>query len=401
MKFIFRMIIFFMCLLFLPDPLFADPNSLDGGQPPVPVLKNSGEDLSAGGYNAAKRSSIEDKRVHKRKEFISTTKPLPSIALPTDWNGFHATPPRVNVKKQAPNSTRNSTLTKAEKIGGGRPADKKSAKGEPQGFSSLGRPANVPRPVADDAKSNSDEPDVSGVDIPMPVPKWRLGGDKTDASDNSLVRNEEASDNEQPLVKQVALPIPPPVTVWPQKDIVLAQNKCHLIMDKVDATVKPIKPIRNGACGAAAPLMVSAVGAAGLQKVSISPAATLNCKFTARFAKWVKNDLQPLAVKYFNSPVSMVHNVASYSCRHRYNDKSRKISEHALANALDIAGFTLKNGTSISVLKHWPEDSEMSEFLKAVHKSACKNFIVVLGPEANEAHRNHFHFDVGRYKVCN
>ncbi|MCL4765262.1 MAG: extensin family protein [Hyphomicrobiaceae bacterium] len=33
-------------------------------------------------------------------------------------------------------------------------------------------------------------------------------------------------------------------------------------------------------------------------------------------------------------------------------------------------------------------------FLRAAHSSACRRFGTVLGPEANEAHRNHFHLDM-------
>ncbi len=33
-------------------------------------------------------------------------------------------------------------------------------------------------------------------------------------------------------------------------------------------------------------------------------------------------------------------------------------------------------------------------FLKALHRSACTAFATILGPEANEAHRNHFHVDM-------
>ncbi|MEZ5849285.1 MAG: extensin family protein [Hyphomicrobiaceae bacterium] len=33
-------------------------------------------------------------------------------------------------------------------------------------------------------------------------------------------------------------------------------------------------------------------------------------------------------------------------------------------------------------------------FLKTLHSSACKAFATILGPEANEAHRNHFHVDM-------
>ena len=35
-----------------------------------------------------------------------------------------------------------------------------------------------------------------------------------------------------------------------------------------------------------------------------------------------------------------------------------------------------------------------SAFVKAVHDDACQTFGTVLGPEANEAHKNHFHFDM-------
>ena len=35
-----------------------------------------------------------------------------------------------------------------------------------------------------------------------------------------------------------------------------------------------------------------------------------------------------------------------------------------------------------------------SIFLRAIHKAACRIFGTTLGPEANEAHRNHFHFDM-------
>jgi hypothetical protein len=40
------------------------------------------------------------------------------------------------------------------------------------------------------------------------------------------------------------------------------------------------------------------------------------------------------------------------------------------------------------------EDAPKSRFLKSVHKTACNIFGTTLGPEANEAHRNHFHLDM-------
>ena len=40
-----------------------------------------------------------------------------------------------------------------------------------------------------------------------------------------------------------------------------------------------------------------------------------------------------------------------------------------------------------------------TQFLHAAHRSACKVFGTVLGPEANKAHKNHFHIDMAERKT--
>ena len=35
-----------------------------------------------------------------------------------------------------------------------------------------------------------------------------------------------------------------------------------------------------------------------------------------------------------------------------------------------------------------------------VRAGACRFFDVVLSPEFNELHRDHFHFDMGRFRAC-
>jgi hypothetical protein len=50
-----------------------------------------------------------------------------------------------------------------------------------------------------------------------------------------------------------------------------------------------------------------------------------------------------------------------------------------------------------------PPDPELEAFLHDAHKAACRIFGTTLGPEANAAHRNHFHVDMAyrRYKkIC-
>jgi hypothetical protein len=41
-----------------------------------------------------------------------------------------------------------------------------------------------------------------------------------------------------------------------------------------------------------------------------------------------------------------------------------------------------------------PVITKEGAFLRRLHKGACGIFGTVLGPEANEAHRNHFHLDL-------
>jgi Extensin-like protein C-terminus len=45
-----------------------------------------------------------------------------------------------------------------------------------------------------------------------------------------------------------------------------------------------------------------------------------------------------------------------------------------------------------------PKISPEMVFLRRLHKGACGTFGTVLGPDANEAHRNHFHFDLAARK---
>jgi hypothetical protein len=45
-----------------------------------------------------------------------------------------------------------------------------------------------------------------------------------------------------------------------------------------------------------------------------------------------------------------------------------------------------------------PVEDARGKFLKVVHKGACVIFGTVPGPEANAAHKNHFHLDVQHRK---
>ncbi|MET0248315.1 MAG: extensin family protein, partial [Sphingobium sp.] len=81
------------------------------------------------------------------------------------------------------------------------------------------------------------------------------------------------------------------------------------------------------------------------------------------------------------------------SCRRLYGRSEGDFSEHATANAIDIAAFTLADGRRISVVTDWTGEGKDAAFLRAVRDGACDLFSTVLSPDYNAAHRDHLHLD--------
>jgi hypothetical protein len=134
--------------------------------------------------------------------------------------------------------------------------------------------------------------------------------------------------------------------------------------------------------------------------VGLSSSFLASCPLAVAFALFERRSLQPAAQSVFGQAVTRVDHLGSFACRNMYNRAEGRLSQHASANALDIAGFRLADGRSISVLKDWPGEGDKARFLRQVRDSACDDFNVVLGPDYNAAHRNHFHLDMGRWWVC-
>nr|WP_218173979.1 MULTISPECIES: extensin family protein [unclassified Pseudomonas] len=134
--------------------------------------------------------------------------------------------------------------------------------------------------------------------------------------------------------------------------------------------------------------------------VGLSSSFLASCPLAVAFALFERHSLQPAAQAVFGQAVTRVDHLGSFACRNIYNRANGRLSQHASANAVDIAGFRLADGRTISVLKDWPGDGERARFLRQVRDGACKDFNVVLSPDYNAAHRNHFHLDMGRWWVC-
>jgi len=319
----------------------------------------------------------------------------------------------------------------------------------------------------------------------------------------------------------------PPLT-WTEEEIREAKAHCDKVLRGIEAVIEAADPIKEGQCGAPAPVRLVSIGRN--PEVAFSPPVTVTCDLVASLAKWIKEDLQPLAKEHLDGPIVKIGTMSSYSCRNAYGRKTTRLSEHALANAVDIGSFTTKSGLEVNLLTGWgltardvqaivarakaeeeakraaaaassksagnsaseavskngdrqaanimmasaiplsvrksiplpvrktvplpirktvalatapavkreakgqkaprdkrkevpvlrtashlggpgstsnmkaleaQPDNRAARFLRAIHGAACRHFGTVLGPEANEAHRNHFHLDMAKRRNSN
>jgi hypothetical protein len=154
-----------------------------------------------------------------------------------------------------------------------------------------------------------------------------------------------------------------------------------------------LEPItgRSAGCGIAEPVRLRVVDG-----IPLTTPATINCDAARALRTWVREGLVP-AVGDTGGGVANLRVVASYACRTRNSQSGARLSEHALGNAIDIAGIGLANGSELTVLDDWSSGRE-GRILRAAHSSACGTFGTVLGPNSDRFHRDHFHFDVASYR---
>ncbi|HEY5832222.1 MAG TPA: extensin family protein [Hyphomicrobiaceae bacterium] len=295
---------------------------------------------------------------------------------------------------------------------------------------------------------------------------------------------------------------PPKPEGWTDAEVIAALRECVRILAPIASDVELAEPTRHQQCGAPAPVFVKRIGS-GASKIEINPPAELNCPMVVSLHAWVEGTLQPAAREALGTTIVRLRNASGYSCRARNGNPlgTDKLSEHALANAIDIAGFITADGRTVDVSRGWglterdkreaervaaarakdgkeekparapereakPEPAKTPQinkkisliaakaeaqppadksaatkfreaksgrktaalerskstsdissdpkaipappsperetakknaeaaFLRRLHKGACSVFGTVLGPEANDLHRDHFHFDL-------
>src|SRR5258708_13957957 len=135
--------------------------------------------------------------------------------------------------------------------------------------------------------------------------------------------------------------------------------------------------------------------------VPVTNLGPVTCPLARAMTRWVREAVQPAARVWMSSAVTKVETMGSYSCRPVNGVAGNALSEHAFANAVDIAAFDFASGRRVTGLPRWNgQDPDGHDFIRAAFGSGCRHFTKILGPQANTLHANHFHLDMGRGDYC-
>jgi hypothetical protein len=128
--------------------------------------------------------------------------------------------------------------------------------------------------------------------------------------------------------------------------------ECRALLQSAGVRYTILPTVRSGEqCGYADALRFAPGGS---QRIEFSPERLgVSCPVAAALAMWEWNVLQPAAQKHFGARVERIEHLGSYSCRRMYGRSAGDWSEHATADAIDVAGFRLSDGTHIRVLGDW------------------------------------------------
>ncbi len=172
-------------------------------------------------------------------------------------------------------------------------------------------------------------------------------------------------------------------------------DECAGVLKRTAVAQTPVPDQTTGdGCGFEDAVRVARSG------VSFGSDFVATCPLAVAWALFETHALQPAARRHLSQEVVRVVHLGSYACRNVNHRESGRRSEHATANALDVAGFVLADGARVMLAGDWTGSPARAAFLRDVRDGACRFFDVVLGPDYNAAHRDHFHFDMGRYRAC-
>lgn len=189
-----------------------------------------------------------------------------------------------------------------------------------------------------------------------------------------------------------------PVTKWKLSRLADDRQGCLAALDSVPDDGLTYTPLDDHSPVEGCPLSnVVRVQSSG---VDFNAGFVATCPLALAWVIYERQRLQPAAEEIFGTRVSSVEHYGSFSCRNVYGRAEGRLSEHATAEALDVASFTLADGRRMTLLGDWDDDGDVGAFLREARDGGCDVFGNVLGPDYNAAHADHFHFGMRGFRLC-
>lgn len=171
----------------------------------------------------------------------------------------------------------------------------------------------------------------------------------------------------------------------------LDADRCRALLGRAGVRFEAVAPSGAGECRTSG--LVRLRGGGALTLAYRPGDVSITCPVAAALALWEWHVVQPAALRHFGVGIASVEHLGSYSCRRIYGRREGAWSEHARANALDVAAFRLNDGRRIGVAADWRDPGAKGRFLHDVRDGACRLFATTLSPDYNAAHRDHLHLD--------
>ncbi len=167
---------------------------------------------------------------------------------------------------------------------------------------------------------------------------------------------------------------------------------CRALLDRAGVAHTALPPRRGDSCGYDDAVRLNDGGALSVGWRPDRPG--MSCAVAAAYALWEWQVVQPAAERHLGTAIASIDHFGTYSCRRLYGRDVGAWSEHATANAVDIAGFRTEDGRRITLVADWTGGTAAEQaFLREVRDGACRLFATTLSPDYNAAHADHFHLD--------
>nr|WP_050784763.1 extensin family protein [Erythrobacter sp. SD-21] len=201
-----------------------------------------------------------------------------------------------------------------------------------------------------------------------------------------------APDNREPVAR--ATPTTSTGANWEKPQA----RQCVAELGSAGADFAPLADRYYGAgCSALDSVQLERVGG-DLGPLTVTNLGPLACPLANTFSAWARYGVDRAARQILGSPLVRIETMGSYSCRNVAG--TGRLSAHSRAEAIDVSAFVLADGRRISLVSGWNGSEQERAFLRTIHRSACKRFGTVLGPDYNAAHRDHLHLELGSGSFC-